>query len=338
MSGFISIFYINIILLTNEQKEAIVIEMLKKGYPIREIAKASQKSFSDIGEIKRRIFGEAASYKKKKKKLSKVAQALDLFSQGKSPIEVSIELDFDPKDIEKVYLNYLGLTGLTQLVKIYKKLDNYLPDFISFYWSFKEAGADNKKIKEILDIANRVPELDLEIKRLQIERKNLEIQIQNKNNNLQNLDNQIEIANNIFSTELTNLGDLRHEAAHCRIQLQNLKKLLNDIANKNEYQNLEKKVEDMVMKIISEKSVNLSLVLVAVLEALRNDPSKYEIIFTYLDTFKNGNIKGEDLQSKENYAFFNSMSLLQEIDKIYKKLYKVYSNKIISNIIGAEYN
>ena len=69
MSCFISIFYINIVLLTNEQKEAIVIEMLKKGYPIREIAKASQKSFSDIGEIKRRIFGEAASYKKKEEKI-----------------------------------------------------------------------------------------------------------------------------------------------------------------------------------------------------------------------------------------------------------------------------
>jgi hypothetical protein len=336
MSGFISIFYINIILLSSDEKETIVIEMLKKGYPIREIAKAAQKSFSAIGEINRRTFGESASYKKKKKKLSKTAQALELFSQGKSPIEVSIELDFEPKDVEKVYLNYLGLTGLTQLVRIYQELGKYLPDFISFYCSFNEAGADNKKINEILDMANRLPELDLEIKRLQIERKNLEIPIQNKNNNLQYLDNQIEIANNIFSTELTNLEDLRHEAAHCRMQLQNLKKLLNDIANKNEYQNLEKKVEDMVMKIISEKLVNLSLVLVAVLEALRNDPSKYEIIFTYLDTFKNGNIKGEDLQSKENYAFFNS--LLQEIDKIYKKLYKVYSNKIISNIIGAEYN
>ena len=136
--------------------------------------------------------------KKKKKKLSKTAQALELFSQGKSPIEVSIELDFEPKDVEKVYLNYLGLTGLTQLVRIYQELGKYLPDFISFYWSFNEAGADNKKIKEILDMANRLPELALEIKRLQIERKNLEIPIQNKNNNLQYLDNQIEIANNIF--------------------------------------------------------------------------------------------------------------------------------------------
>jgi hypothetical protein len=42
--------------------------MLKEGRPIREIAKASRKSFSDIGEIKNRVFGESASYKKKKKK------------------------------------------------------------------------------------------------------------------------------------------------------------------------------------------------------------------------------------------------------------------------------
>ena len=67
MSDFISIFYLNIILLTNEQKEAIVIEMLKQGRPIREIAKAAQKSFSGIGEIKRRVLGESASYKKRKK-------------------------------------------------------------------------------------------------------------------------------------------------------------------------------------------------------------------------------------------------------------------------------
>ena len=49
--------------------------MLKEGYSIREIAKEVHMSFSDIGEIKRRLLGESASYKKKKK-LSKVAQAL----------------------------------------------------------------------------------------------------------------------------------------------------------------------------------------------------------------------------------------------------------------------
>ena len=164
------------------QKEAIVIEMLKEGRPIREIAKAAQKSFSDIGEIKRRVLGESTSYKKKKK-LSKVAQALELFSKNKTPIEVAIELDIDPKYIEKIYLNYLGLRGLTQLVKIHQELGNYLLDFISFYWSVIEIGADNKKIKEILDVANRVTDLNLAIKNRQNERKNLDIQIVQKKQN-----------------------------------------------------------------------------------------------------------------------------------------------------------
>ena len=56
-------------MLTNEQKEEIVIEMLQAKRPICEIAKAVQKSFSDIGEIKRRVLGESASYKKKKSSL-----------------------------------------------------------------------------------------------------------------------------------------------------------------------------------------------------------------------------------------------------------------------------
>src|SRR5918994_6494842 len=166
MSCFISIFSINLILLNKIQKEELVINMLKEGKPIREIAKSAQKSFSDIGEIKRRVVGESVSYKKKKK-LSKVSQALELFSKNKTPIEVAIDLDLDPKQVEKIYLNYLGLNGLHQLVNIYQELGYYLSDFIIFYWSFREVGTDNKKIKEILDVANRAPKLQSEIKRLQ---------------------------------------------------------------------------------------------------------------------------------------------------------------------------
>ena len=317
-------------MLSSNEKEALVIDLLKEGYSIREIAKEVHMSFSDIGEIKRRVFGESISYKKKKKKLSKVAQALELFSKNKTPIDVAIELDIDPKDVEKIYLNYLGLNGLTQIVNIHQELGNHLPDFINFYWSFREGGADNKKIKEILDIANRAPELKLEIKRLQNERKNLEIQIEQKKQNLQYLDNQIEIATNVLSTQYSNIESLRNEANYLIMQLQSLKKLIKDIENGDEYNHLEKKVEDILVKIIDDKSINLSLILIAVFEALGNDPTKYDIIFNYLNAFKNDNVNGKDLQSKENYVFINSMNLLHEIDKIYKKLFKMYSNKIIS--------
>ena len=221
--------------------------MLKEGRSIREIAKTAQKSFSDIGEIKRRVFGESVLYKKKKK-LSKVAQALELFSKGKSAVEVAIELDLDPKDVEKVYLNYLGLAGLNVLIKIYQELRGYLNDFISFYWSFREAGADNNKIKEILIVANRLADFNLEIKSKQNERKSIEIQIRNKNTTLQYLDNQIELVSNILNTKYSNLEMTHNEISNCRMQLQNLKKIVKDIENEDEYKNLEKKVEYMLVK------------------------------------------------------------------------------------------
>ena len=71
-------------------------------------------------------------------------------------------------------MNYISLNGLRQLVTIYQELGNYLPNFLYFYWSFREAEADNKKIKEILYEADRLSDFNLEIKNRQNERKNLE--------------------------------------------------------------------------------------------------------------------------------------------------------------------
>ena len=133
-------------MLTKSEKEALIIKLLEEGWTVREIAKEVHASPETIGEIKRRTLGESASYTKKNKKLSKNA----------TPTEVSIELDFDPKEVEKVYLDYLRINGLHNLVKIYQQLGNHLQDLLKFYWSFIEAGVDNKIITHILDIANDI--------------------------------------------------------------------------------------------------------------------------------------------------------------------------------------
>ena len=143
-----------------------------------------------------------------------------------------------------------------------------MPEFISFYWSCREFGVDNKKIKEILDIANRALELKSEIQRLQFERKNLEIQIEQKDKKIQYLDYQIAEATNVFNTQYSNYEKLSNETDLLRIQLQNLQKLIKDIENQDEYKNLEKKVEELFVKIKDYKSINLPLILIAVFEAL----------------------------------------------------------------------
>ncbi len=253
-------------MLNRKQKEELVIKMLKEEYYLREIAKAAHMSFSDIGEIKRRIFGESASDKKKKKR-SKVAQALQLFSENKTPTQVSIKLDFDPKEVEKVYLDYLRINGLNNLVKIYQQLgENHLQGFVKFYWSFIEAGVDNKIITHILSIADDMPDLEHKIKQLQHEIKELEVQKQKKKEYLQCLNGQIEKTNNIIYAEDSRLEDLRRQITNKKIDLSSIKKGIEDIETTDGFLNLERKVEEIVRKIINQNPTNLPLLLITVLE------------------------------------------------------------------------
>ena len=166
MLDFISIFYLKIVLLTNDQKETIVIEMLKAKRPIREIAKVAQKSFSDIGEIKRRISGESESYKKNKK-LSKVAQALELFSKTKTPIKVAIELDLSANEIEEMQQEFWVLTKLDELALVYMEIRNYLDLFLNLFHVMKINKMINKKdIETVLKYAADLPSLENKFRNL----------------------------------------------------------------------------------------------------------------------------------------------------------------------------
>jgi hypothetical protein len=315
-------------LLTKSEKEALIIKLLEEEWTVREIAKEAHASPETIGEIKRRTLGESASYTKKNKKLSKNAMALKLFSENKTPTEVSIELDFDPKEVEKVYLDYLRINGLHNLVKIYQQLGNHLEDLLKFYWSFIEAGVDNKIITHILDIANEIHDLEHKIKQLQAETKGLEVQIQKKKEYLKYLRGQIEKANNISYAENSRLEDLSRQITNKKIDLWNIKKEVEDIETTDGFLNLERKVEEIVRKIINHNPTNLYLLLIAVLETLVNNSHNQQIISDYSDTFKDGNINRQNLQPRESFVLYQYSNLLHEIAE---KLFKIYSNKIISN-------
>ena len=84
------------VVLNRRDKEQLVIELLRQGKTIREIAAAAHLSFSDIGTKHRREDGHDKDddiETKDLKNKSKDTQALFLFSRGKKPIDVSIELD-----------------------------------------------------------------------------------------------------------------------------------------------------------------------------------------------------------------------------------------------------
>lgn len=54
-------------------------------------------------------------------------QALDLFYQGKKPIEIAIALNINAQKISKIYKDYSKLDGFHNLVLLYEKInDNWV--------------------------------------------------------------------------------------------------------------------------------------------------------------------------------------------------------------------
>jgi hypothetical protein len=105
-------------------KERLVMKLLEEGRNFQEIAKIAHVSFSFISMVKKKMKGEDQSIKKQ---LSIPTQALKLFSEGKSIIEVTIILDRPLSEIQGYHNDFLRLRGMNYLVSLVEAHRDHLP-------------------------------------------------------------------------------------------------------------------------------------------------------------------------------------------------------------------
>ena len=137
-------------LLSRKEKEKLVIKLTQEGKTTREIAKQAHISLRDIGKIQHKLTGDeelfereqkkqdAEKEKQKRKPLSPYAQAFQMFKDKRTLADVAIELDIKSSVVLDFYSEYLSLTRMDWLVKIYNELKSDFPLFMHlFRWSKK---------------------------------------------------------------------------------------------------------------------------------------------------------------------------------------------------------
>ena len=125
-------------LLNKKEKEKRIIELYNQGKTIREIAKEVHMSFKDISSTIKSYTGEGHE-DKSKISLSKDTQAIKMFSQNKTPIDMTTELNLKVNHVEKIYKNYWKLKGLYKLYNLYEEhIENDFPSFLKLYKIIKE--------------------------------------------------------------------------------------------------------------------------------------------------------------------------------------------------------
>jgi hypothetical protein len=153
-------------ILTRQERERLVLDLYNQGKTIREIAKEVRMLFRDIGVILNKIVGEKnreeqqdnnsmqKNQNREQQHLTLAAQAYKLFSDRKTPLEVSIALNLRESEATKFYKEYWKLKRLHNLTLIYEELKGDIDPFLKLYRLSKAAGMNVQQVVNLLKIAN----------------------------------------------------------------------------------------------------------------------------------------------------------------------------------------
>ncbi len=97
--------------ISEERKKRVIDLYYNQGKTMREIAKIERMSIRDISAI----IKEEEARRQKHKQQEIFAQAYQLFSEGKTTVEVAIELNLPASKVSKLYREYWKLKGLDKL-------------------------------------------------------------------------------------------------------------------------------------------------------------------------------------------------------------------------------
>ena len=196
------------VVLNRRDKEQLVVKLHQEGKTIREVAHQVHMSFKDIGTIIRRIDGhdkDGDIETKDLKDKSTATKALFLFSVGKKPIEVAIELNLSASEVHNILEEFWTLNELHELVFVYNEIKTFLPSFLKLFHCLKERRMlDEKHIFKFLkyanydlsDLTDRVECLSNEIINLEGQKRNLMNKVILWNAQLSDLGKEIDIKNN----------------------------------------------------------------------------------------------------------------------------------------------
>ena len=125
--------------MSRKEKEEYVIRLYKENKSIREIAKLRHMSFRDIGAIINKWKEETEREKGKLegvyeynvKSNSKITKAIQLFSDGKTPVEVVIALDLPADQVQAIYREFWELKRMHKLNVLYEEKKYSLPSLLN---------------------------------------------------------------------------------------------------------------------------------------------------------------------------------------------------------------
>jgi hypothetical protein len=162
-----------------ERKKRVIDLYYGEGKNTREIASIERMSIRDISAIlneedAKRQHHDSEVRKKDEDKIAVKAYAL--FDQGKTPIQVAVQLELREPQVSKYYKEYLRLIELAKIVSLYEEVGDDTWSYLELHRFAKEKGLSNEAIvKAVATTLNKLPSAEVHCRAVEDEVNRLEL-------------------------------------------------------------------------------------------------------------------------------------------------------------------
>ena len=310
--------------LNRKEKEQLIVDLYENGSSYREIAKEARVSLRDIKGILDKAGGVQSS--------SKVAQAYQMFSNGKSPMEVAIALDMREPEVTQLFKESWSLNQIYNLNSIYLETKGDLGSFVKLYKLSNAAGFNADHVIRILRLADddllhlegRYYSLKSELKTLEAKKESLIRIIRDYDNQLAALGKSFDSYCRLCQQEEYKLTDLQRK----RLQAEALVSQFEN--NDKEYVKIRNVVEHKVYSTLSNAALLLKLAVSSVIHSIRNNPDQY--IQLIQDNFSpmSYNVPSHPFYTNDYFTQHFETILANDATKMYDNLAKNLIDEILS--------
>ncbi|MGA9169130.1 MAG: hypothetical protein WBZ20_03170 [Nitrososphaeraceae archaeon] len=200
------------------EREGRGLELYDQGKSTREIAKELRMSLRDIGIILKKgqinhgvvtIMGDGnnSNSNNNKPAIEKATQAYKLFSQGKKPLEVAIELGLREKQVNSLFREFWKLKRQYRLYQIYPEIEHCLPSFLKLHRVLKGKGLNPDNVEWFV---NAMENGTIQLPELQGQYQNLQNKVQTEHYQKQKLEQDLQVIQRQI-IELTDIERLHQQ-------------------------------------------------------------------------------------------------------------------------------
>jgi hypothetical protein len=226
-------------------RERQVIELYKQGKSTRDIAKEPRMSLREISIILKKhgvnhgitsIDDDGDNNKKSHSNNEKATLAYRLFSEGRKPVQVAIELNLREGQVNKFFRKFWQLKQVDKLYQLYPQIEHCLSSFLKLHKVLKRKGLNLNNVEWFADAietgAIKIPEIQKQYTKVKDELEAIEYKKTMAKYQLDDINNQITYLNKISYNK-------RNEIAYLKIGVQELEGYVHGLENHNQQQEVQ---------------------------------------------------------------------------------------------------